>query len=62
MKVPCKNCERRQIGFHGKCDEYKAFKEEHNAAVNALRTNEDVAAMERERTKKILKIERSSKR
>lgn len=25
--VPCRNCPDREVGCHGKCEKYKAFKE-----------------------------------
>lgn len=28
MKVPCQNCESREVGCHAACERYKAFKEE----------------------------------
>lgn len=27
-KAPCKDCEKRHEGCHGKCEEYQAFSEE----------------------------------
>lgn len=33
VKCPCKGCADREIGCHGKCERYAAFKEE-NARVN----------------------------
>ena len=32
--APCKNCEKRYVGCHSKCDEYKRFKDEHDYAKN----------------------------
>lgn len=26
MTAPCKDCKRREIGCHGKCEEYAAFR------------------------------------
>ena len=26
MKAPCKNCQHRSIGCHGKCDKYAQFR------------------------------------
>ncbi len=31
MKCPCKDCERRSVGCHGKCDDYKEWKNKHDA-------------------------------
>lgn len=28
MKGPCKDCERRKLGCHGRCKEYREFKAE----------------------------------
>lgn len=28
MKVPCQNCESREVGCHATCERYKAFKGE----------------------------------
>lgn len=28
MKVPCKDCENRELGCHGKCEEYIEWKNE----------------------------------
>lgn len=28
MKTPCMTCKHRELGCHGKCDDYKAYKEE----------------------------------
>ena len=28
MKVPCKDCENREVGCHSKCEEYIEWKEE----------------------------------
>ena len=27
-QAPCKDCEKRELGCHGKCAEYQAFREE----------------------------------
>ena len=32
MKAPCKDCADRQDGCHGRCDRYKEYKQEHEAA------------------------------
>lgn len=29
MRIPCKGCQRREIGCHGKCPDYVAWQEEH---------------------------------
>lgn len=29
-KPPCKDCQNRYVGCHGKCDAYKRFKQEQN--------------------------------
>lgn len=28
MGTPCHNCERRAVGCHGSCEDYKAWKED----------------------------------
>ena len=28
MGSPCKGCERRELGCHGKCEDYKAYRED----------------------------------
>ena len=28
MKVPCKDCEYREVGCHGKCHSYQLYKQE----------------------------------
>ena len=30
MKTPCQKCEKRHIGCHGSCDDYKQFCKEHD--------------------------------
>lgn len=27
-QTPCKNCDRRQVGCHSKCDNYRLFREQ----------------------------------
>lgn len=36
QKVPCKGCERRQVGCHSSCEDYKALQAD-NAARRAYR-------------------------
>lgn len=31
MKAPCRDCEEREIGCHGKCEEYRRYKIKHYA-------------------------------
>lgn len=31
ISAPCKDCEKRRLGCHGKCEEYKAFRAELDA-------------------------------
>lgn len=32
MKTPpCKGCESREVGCHGRCEKYKAFRKQHDA-------------------------------
>ena len=31
--APCKGCEKRTLGCHGSCDEYKAFREERDKVI-----------------------------
>ena len=35
MLNPCKNCSERQLGCHGKCEKYAAWKTERDKAKNA---------------------------
>lgn len=34
-QAPCKDCERRHIGCHAQCDDYKAWREEQDRKVEA---------------------------
>lgn len=38
-KAPCKDCERRKLGCHGRCEPYKEWKKELDAE-NKARTRE----------------------
>lgn len=42
MKVPCLLCERRTVGCHGKCDEYKAFRTKLDTINEENRADTDV--------------------
>lgn len=42
MKTPCYNCERRCVGCHGNCEEYKKFSEERQKLNNTARFREDI--------------------
>lgn len=35
LRGPCKGCEKRTLGCHGKCREYKSAKTEYDKAVRA---------------------------
>lgn len=37
LKAPCKDCEERYLGCHGKCNKYKAFKESNEERNKHLR-------------------------
>lgn len=39
MKAPCKDCEKRYLGCHSKCEEYQAFTK-YNEARYAARLKE----------------------
>jgi len=56
MKVPCKDCEKRQLGCHSTCEDYKEFSKycaEKNAFLRNTKVNEMGYAMaKRERLKK----------
>lgn len=32
--TPCKGCEKRHVGCHSECEDYKKFKEHENVAAN----------------------------
>ena len=36
MKVPCRECQDRQVGCHGKCERYQHYKKNLEAAKVAL--------------------------
>ena len=35
MKAPCKGCQEREPGCHGKCDKYQAFRAEQDRILEA---------------------------
>jgi hypothetical protein len=39
MKAPCKDCEKRELGCHSKCEEYQAF-DKYNKARNEANIKE----------------------
>lgn len=41
MKIaPCKDCKKRTLGCHGRCDKYLNWKKEHDEARKLLQKNE----------------------
>lgn len=42
MIAPCKDCPDRQIGCHGQCERYKAFRAARDAVIEARQKNADV--------------------
>lgn len=48
MTPPCKECEDRAVGCHGKCEKYQKYKAELAAAKAEIYGNPDKAIMLRE--------------
>lgn len=44
MKNPCRYCEKRQLGCHGTCPEYAAFREKLEAAKEVRKKELEVEA------------------
>ena len=41
MKAPCKDCAEREVGCHGKCDRYQAYRAEIDARKSGIYANAD---------------------
>ena len=41
MKVPCKNCDRRTVGCHAECMEYREYQKE-NERIKKNRSNDAI--------------------
>ena len=40
MNVPCRDCTDRELGCHGKCERYMAYREELNAQTRERKADE----------------------
>lgn len=40
MGFPCKDCNDREIGCHGRCEKYKIAKQEHNDIIEKTRMSD----------------------
>jgi hypothetical protein len=59
MNAPCKDCEKRHLGCHSKCEEYQAFVKYSRAKYEAnLKERESYAYTYEERVKRIRRTER----
>lgn len=59
MKQPqCKNCEKRYVGCHSECEDYKSWKSEHDELIKKASINKEIyqwlgqRSMAREKQKK----------
>ena len=39
--APCKGCEKRELGCHGKCEAYKEFRKKYDEIIALKRSKED---------------------
>lgn len=41
MNVPCKDCNKRQVGCHSSCEDYKTYKTENNKRNEKIKRERD---------------------
>ena len=62
INAPCKNCEKRRLGCHGRCKAYKAFRDELDAINERRRllsdADETIRTMEFEAARRLEKRRR----
>lgn len=49
MMPPCKDCPKRKLGCHDRCEEYRQFKAERQAAIDRAKADHEVSRSEFER-------------
>ena len=62
MTAPCKNCTDRQMGCHGKCERYKAYREVMDEAARKRYAAGEAEGLEIEGKLRIMKTRRLDKR
>lgn len=53
--APCKDCEKRELGCHSKCEKYKEYRKQHDALSELKRSKEDFENWFAKRTERIAK-------
>lgn len=59
MKTPCKGCEKRYVGCHAKCEDYKAYRVPFDEMQEKRRRESVVAAMANDRTTRNINYKKS---
>lgn len=61
VKVPCKGCEYREVGCHGKCTAYQLYKQEKKQQFDNAVMRNDITAYIGDNVMRIRKCNRNKK-